>query len=337
MLYDWLKEIDFAQPLVFAQFAWIPILIWWYIKKYNKAQATIKFSTSQSFNVNSAKNRLRHLPFILRLLAIICLVLALARPQKRNNQEQTQGEGIDIVLCMDVSGSMGSRDILPSRLDVAKQVAEQFIRSRPVDRIGIVIFSGEAFSQVPLTTDKNTLITQIRSLEARRYLADGTVIGEGLATAVDRLSESSAKSKVIILLTDGKEDPPETRLIDPLTALEIAKSKGVRVYTIGMGAGPSAIAELTPNKQAPKNPAVDFLDEDLLRRIGDQTGGKYFRARDKDALEGIYNQIDKLETSKVEIMSYKRYEERFLPFVLAALVFVIIELLLRFTLLKRFP
>jgi Ca-activated chloride channel homolog len=337
MLYDWIKEIDFAQPLVFAQFAWIPVLIWWYVKKYSAKQATIRVSTSQAFTVTSSKNRVRHLPFILRLLAISCLILALARPQKRNNQQQTQGEGIDIVLCMDVSGSMGSRDILPSRLDVAKQVAEQFIRSRPVDRIGIVIFSGEAFSQVPLTTDKNTLVTQIRQLEARRYLADGTVIGEGLATAVDRLSESSSKSKVIILLTDGKEDPPETRLIDPLTALEIAKSKSVKVYTIGMGAGPSAIVEITPNKPAPKNPAVDFLDEELLRRIAEETGGKYYRARDKDALEGIYNQIDKLETSKVEIMSYKRYQERFLPFILAALGFVIIELLLRFTTLKRFP
>jgi len=337
MLYDWFKEIDFAQPLVFAQFAWIPVLIWWYVKKYDRKQATIRVSTSQAFMVSSAKNRLRHLPFILRLLAISCLIFALARPQKRNNQQQTQGEGIDIVLCMDVSGSMGSRDILPSRLDVAKQVAEQFILSRPVDRIGVVIFSGEAFSLVPLTTDKNTLVTQIRSLEARRYLADGTVIGEGLATAVDRLTESGVKSKVIILLTDGKEDPPETRLIDPLTALEIAKSKGVKVYTIGMGAGPSAIVEITPNKPASKNPVVDFLDEELLRRIAEQTGGKYFRARDKDALEGIYSQIDKLERSKVEIMAYKRYEERFLPFVLAALGFLVIELMLRFTILKRFP
>jgi len=337
MLYDWLKEIDFAQPLLFFQLAWIPVLVWWYIKKYNKSQPTIRFSSSQPFTVSSTKNRLRHLPFILRLLALTCLILALARPQKRNNQQQTQGEGIDIILCMDVSGSMGSRDILPSRLDVAKETAEQFIRSRVVDRIGVVIFSGEAFSLVPLTTDKNILVTQVRSLESRRYLADGTVIGEGLATAVDRLSESEAKSKVIILLTDGKEDPPETRLIDPLTALEIAKSKGIKVYTIGMGAGPSAIVELASNKPPPKNPAVDFLDEALLRRIADETGGKYFRARDKDALEGIYTQIDKLERSKVEIMSYKRYEERFLPFVLAALAFLVIEMLLRLTLFKKFP
>lgn len=337
MLYNWLKEIYFAQPLVFAQFAWVPVLIWWYIKKYNRKQATIKVSSVQAFNVTSAKNRFRHLPFVLRLLAISCLILALARPQKRNDQSQTQGEGIDIVLCMDVSGSMSSRDILPSRLEVAKEVAAEFIRSRPVDRIGIVIFSGEAFTQVPLTTDKNTLLEQVQSLESRKYLSDGTVIGEGLATAVDRLSESEAMSKVIVLLTDGKEDPPETRLIDPLTALEIAKTKGIRVYAIGMGAMPSTIVEREGNAPPSKNPAIDFIDVELLRNIAEQTGGRYFRAKDKEALRFIYDQIDKLEKSKVEITSYKRYEERFLPFVLAAIGFLFLEILLRLTVFKRFP
>ncbi|MBC7947835.1 MAG: VWA domain-containing protein [Chitinophagaceae bacterium] len=337
MLYDWLKEIDFAQPLVFAQLLWVPVLIWRYVKKNNRNSATIQVSTAQPFNVTTGKNRFRHLPFILRLLAIICLVVALARPQKRNDQEQTLGEGIDIVLCLDVSGSMGSRDILPSRMEVAKQVAAEFILSRPVDRIGIVIFSGEAFTLVPLTTDKNVLVTQVQSLESRKYLADGTVIGEGLATAVDRLSQSQAKSKVIILLTDGKEDPPETRLIDPLTALEIARAKGVKVYTIGMGALPTSIVERAPNARQRGNPAIDFIDEDLLRRIAEQTGGRYFRAKDKEALKYIYSQIDKQEKSKVEITSYKRYEERFFPFVLAALVLVCLELLLRFTVFKKFP
>src|SRR5262245_48214339 len=141
MLYDWFKQVEFAQPLVFAQFAWIPVLIYWYTKKYNRKQATLKVSSTHAFTASSGKTGLRHLPFIFRLLAISCLILALARPQKRNNQQQTQGEGMDIILAIDVSGSMGSRDILPSRLEVAKEVAEQFIRSRPVDRIGIVIFS----------------------------------------------------------------------------------------------------------------------------------------------------------------------------------------------------
>jgi len=337
MLYNWLKDIDFAQPLVFPLFILLPVLIWWYVKKYNSQQATIIVSSSQAFTVSTGKNRFRHLPFILRLLALSCLILALARPQKRNDQQQTQGEGIDIILCMDVSGSMGSRDIPPSRMEVAKEVAEQFIISRPVDRIGIVIFSGEAFTQVPLTTDKNSLITQIQSLESRRYLTDGTSIGEGLATAVGRLSQSNAKSKVIILLTDGKEDPPETRLIDPLTALEIAKAQGVKVYSIGMGAMPTSIVERTDDQPTQRNPAIDFIDEELLRKIADETGGRYFRARDREGLENIYEQIDKMEKSKIEITSYKRYEERFLPFVLAALGFLFLEMLLRFTVFKKFP
>lgn len=339
MLYNWLKEIDFAQPLVLVQFVWIPVMIWWYLKKYNSKQATIRMSSAQAFQVSSFRNRLRHAPFVLRLLAVAFLVLALARPQKRNDQRQTVGEGIDIILCMDVSGSMGSRDIQPSRLEVAKQVAAEFIRSRPVDRIGIVIFSGEAFTQVPLTTDKNTLLAQIHSLESRKYLADGTVIGEGLATAVDRLSQSQAKSKVIILLTDGKEDPPETRLIDPLTALEIAKAKGIRVYSIGMGAMPSNIVEREgePGGAAEKNPVIDFIDVELLRNIAEQTGGRYFRAKDKEALEYIYGQIDKLEKSRVDVMAYKRYEERFLPFLLAAVLFLFLEIVLRLTVLRRFP
>ena len=329
--------MDFGFPESFALLALLPLLIWWYVSNNSRQQARVKVSTVRSFTVRSWKNRFRHLPFIFRLLAVAALIFALARPQKRNDQQQTEGEGIDIVLCMDVSGSMGSRDILPSRMEVAKQVAEEFVRSRPVDRIGLVIFSGESFTQCPVTTDRNTLITQIQHLESRRYLKDGTVIGEGLATAVDRLSDSKGKSKVVILLTDGKEDPPETRLIDPLTALEIAKSKGVKVYAIGMGAAPSSIVENTGNVSFKKNPMVDFLDEDLLKKMADETGGQFFRAKDKEGLQDIYRQIDKLEKSKVEVQSFKRYEERFIPFLLAALLFVFLEQLLNFTLFRKFP
>ncbi len=337
MLYNWLKDINFAYPWMLGLFVLLPVLILWYIKRYNSRQGTLKVSSAYAFTVTSWKNRLRHLPFIVRLLALSCLILALARPQKGNNEERMEGEGIDIVLCMDVSGSMGSKDILPSRMEVAKEVAEEFVRSRPLDRIGLVIFSGESFTQCPITTDRNTLITQIQTLESRRYLKDGTVIGEGLATAVDRLSKSDGKSKVIILITDGKEDPPDTRLIDPLTALEIAKSRQVRVHTIGMGATASNIVEVTGHQPRPKNPAIDFIDEDLLRKIANETGGRYFRARDKDALQNIYNQIDKLEKSKVDITSFRRYEEKFLPFVLAALALLFLEIALRFTVFKKFP
>ena len=337
MLYDWVKNIDFAYPENFMLFGLIPFLIWWYLKKYNNKQAAIKVSAVKPFRVSTVKNYFRHVPFILRLLAVSALIVALARPQKRNDQQQTLGEGIDIVLCMDVSGSMGSRDILPSRMEVAKEVAVNFVLSRPVDRIGLVIFSGESFSQVPITTDRNTLVTQIQSLESRRYLKDGTVIGEGLATAVDRLSKSDAKSRVIILLTDGKEDAPDTRLIDPLTALEIAKAKGIKVYSIGMGAIASNIVEITGHESEKKKPAMDFIDESLLRRIAEETGGRYFRAKDKEGLQNIYNQIDQLEKSKVEFTSYKRYEELFLPFALATLAFLFLEMLLRYTIFKRFP
>ncbi len=337
MLYDWIKNMSFAYPENFMLFGLIPLLIWWYTKKYNFRQATVKVSAVKAFKVSTAKNYLRHVPFILRLLAVSALIIALARPQKRNDQQQTLGEGIDIVLCMDVSGSMGSRDILPSRMEVAKEVAVNFVLSRPVDRIGLVIFSGESFSQVPITTDRNTLVAQIQSLESRRYLKDGTVIGEGLATAVDRLSKSDAKSKVIILITDGKEDAPDTRLIDPLTALEIAKAKGVKIYSIGMGIMPSTIVERTGNMPQQKSPAVDFIDEQLLRKMAEETGGRYFRAKDKEGLENIYNQIDQLEKSKVEVTSYKRHEELFLPLALAALAFLFLEILLRYTIFKRFP
>ena len=254
-----------------------------------------------------------------------------------NDEQHTEGEGIDIVLCMDVSGSMGSNDILPSRMEAAKKVAEEFVLNRPVDRIGLVIFSGESFTQCPITTDRNTLIAQIQSLESRKYLADGTVIGEGLATAVDRLSKSGSTSKVIILLTDGKEDPPATRLIDPLTALEIAKSKRVKVYTIGISAAPVAAIETNNQTGEKKNPAVDFLDEELLKKIAKETGGKYFRASNLHGLENIYGQIDKMEKSKIEIISTRHYKERFLPFVLAALAFLFIEIALKFTIFRKFP
>lgn len=337
MLYDWLINMDFAYPYLLGLLVFIPFLLWWYFKKHNNSLARVTVSTTHAFIVSTWKTKARHLPFILRLLALISLIIALARPQTRDDEQHSKGEGIDIVLCMDVSGSMGSKDILPSRMEVAKQVAEEFVRSRPVDRIGLVIFSGESFTQCPITTDRNTLITQIQTLESRRYLKDGTVIGEGLATAVDRLSESPGKSKVIILITDGKEDPPETRLIDPLTALQIAKAKNVKVYTIGMGKRESNIIEVTGNKPAQRNPAIDFLDEELLNRIANETGGKYFRARDKDGLKAVYSQINRMEKSEVEIVKFARFEEHYLPFILAALFFVLMEMVLRFTLFRRFP
>ena len=336
MLYDWISHMTFLWPENFLLAAAIPLLTWLYLRDGDREPA-MTVSTTRTFRVGSFKTRLRHLPFIFRMLALLALVFALARPQRRNDQEQTRGEGIDIMLCMDVSGSMGSRDIPPSRMEVAKEVAEDFVLGRPVDRIGLVIFSGESFTQCPLTTDRNTLIAQIQTLESRRFLKDGTVIGEGLATAVDRLRNSPASSKVIILLTDGKEDAPDTRLIDPLTALEIARASGVKVYSIGMGARATGIRERSSGSDTARSAAVDFLDEQLLQRMATETGGRYFRARDQQSLESIYREIDLLEKSEVEVLSYKRYRELFIPFVLAALVFLFVEILLRSTLLRKFP
>lgn len=337
MLLDWIKHMSFLWPENFMLFGLIPLLIWWKVSRADRLTGTVRVSSSQPFREKSWKTRLINLPFVLRLLAIGTLIMALARPQQRNDQQQTLGEGIDIVLCMDVSGSMNSTDIKPSRMEVAKEMAQQFVQGRPVDRIGLVIFSGESFTQCPITTDRATLIRQIQALESRRFLKDGTVIGEGLATAVDRLSQSKARSKVIILMTDGKEDAPDTRLIDPLTALDIARSQGVKVYTIGMGVEPSTITE-RPDAAAPsRTAAVDFLDVQLLQRIANETGGRYFRARDKEGLQQIYAQIDQLEKSKIDVTSYKKYQELFLPFVLAALGFLLLEMILRYTVFRKIP
>jgi len=335
MIYDWFKNLHFAYPYLIGITAVIPLMIWWYVYRTNRGLSTFTVSSSQSFREGSWKSLLRHVPFIFRMLAILCLILALMRPQYFNDEQISQGEGIDIVLCIDVSGSMLSTDFAPNRLEAAKQVADEFIRSRPVDRIGLVVFSGESFTQCPITTDKNTLLEQVNGLRSG-MLKDGTLIGEGLATSVNRLMAGNAKSKVVILLTDGKEEPPDTRLIDPLSALEIAKSQNVKVYTIGMAReGFLPVAEEGTNR--PRTPAKTFLDEALLERIASETGGQYFRARDKTSLKEIYDQIDRLEKSKVEVQALRHYEEKFVYFLFAAILFIALEWLLRLTILRKFP
>jgi len=333
MIQEWLENIDFAYPRLLSFFLLMPFLIWWYIVKSGKKSGSIKVSTIHSFRDSTFKTKLRHLPFVLRLLALSCLLIAIARPQKRNDEQITGGEGIDIVVCMDVSGSMLSRDFQPNRLAVAREMAAEFIRNRPIDRISLVIFAGESYTMSPLTTDKNTLLTQVTTLQSG-LLEDGTLIGEGLATAVERLSESKAKSKVIILLTDGKEEMTEDRIIDPLTALEIAKMREIKVYTIGMAQeGYTPVEEKTKTTTKTK----ETIDESLLKRIASETGGEYFRARDKKGLKEIYDRIDKLEKVKIEQSAFKRTEEKFLLFVLLALGLLFIEILLKFTVLKKFP
>ncbi len=333
MLYDWFQNIEFANVWVLPFLGILPVVAFLHFRTAAASKSSFIVSSAAAFTTKTARNLMLHLPFWLRLLAIGCVILALARPQIRNVQSRTKGEGIDIILCMDVSGSMLSKDFTPNRLAVSRQMAAEFVKSRPVDQIGLVIFAGESFTQFPLSTDHAGLLEQIRGLTSG-MLEDGTVIGEGLAKSVERLSSSKAKSKIIILLTDGNEQPPDTRIIDPLTALEIAKAKGVKVYTIGMGAvGSQTVQE----KGVSRSGSSAFLDEALLKRIATQTGGLYFRATDEESLQTIYRQIDKMEKSDVEVVTKERFDEQFVYFLLAALFFLALEIILRYTLLRTFP
>ena len=334
MIADYFNDITFGQPLFFILFAIIPVLIYWKVIKGKKETAAVGISTTKGlFNTRSWKNTFQNVPFILRLLAISCIIVALARPQVKYEEQQSEGEGVDIILCIDVSGSMTAQDFQPNRMEAAKKVAEDFVNNRPNDRIGIVIFSGESFTQCPLTTDHAVLINQIEQIR-NGLLEDGTAIGSGLATGVDRLRNSKAKSKVIILLTDGVNNGG---LIDPATALEIAKTFKVKVYTIGVGTdGYAPTPVSTPVGIVMQNEKV-AIDEKLLRNIADQTGGRYFRATDNQSLKSIYAEIDHLEKSKVEITTFHRFTEKFYPFIFAAMVLLLIEFILRFTIFKKFP
>jgi Ca-activated chloride channel family protein len=334
VLYDWYRHIYFSQPGFFGLLALIPLLIWWEIKRGDAAKATVMVSSVRAFKgTRSWKNFLRPVLFAFRLLTVICLVIALARPQTRNDEQLVNGEGIDIVLCLDISGSMLAQDFTPNRMEAAKNVASEFIDHRPTDRIGLVIFSGEAFTMCPLTTDRNVLKAQLYNVQSG-LLEDGTAIGSGLATGVDRLRNSPSKSKVIILLTDGENNGG---LIDPNTAKEIAKSVGVRVYTIGMGTeGFAPMPIQTPGGVIMQREKVN-IDEKLLTQIATETGGRYYRAKDNESLKNIYNEIDRLEKSKIEINTIRRYTEQFFPFALAAAIFLFLELLLRWTVLRKFP
>ena len=327
MIYHWIENIEFANPWAFLGLILIPILLFFYLKKSKKGflYSTKLNKLPQTFTAN-----LRHILFILRLISIGLLVTCCTQPQITHFNKQTKGNGIDIMLCMDVSGSMGAKDIAPSRLEAAKEVAISFVKKRPVDKMGLVIFSGESFTKCPLTPDKNVLIQQIKSLRERNggFLEPGTVIGEGLAMSVTKILSGTAKSKVVILLTDGKEEPPYTRIIDPETALQMAKENNVKVYSIGMGGGAEASGEgIAPDGGKIKN----FIDEELLQHISIVTGGKYFRATDKATLETIYSRIDQLEKSKIETITHTVQEPKFLPFLLLALFILLIEQILQYT------
>lgn len=311
-------------------------MIWWYFRKRKRKDASFKVSSLEGLKKIpvSWKIRLRPLLLVLRVLVAGLVIVCLARPQSSNVTENINSEGIDIVLCLDVSGSMLAQDFHPNRIEAAKNVAIQFVKGRPSDRIGLVIFAGESFTQCPITTDHSVLVNQIEKVNSG-MLEDGTAIGMGLATSVDRLRDSKAKSKVIILLTDGVNN---TGLIDPVTALEIAKLYKIRVYTIGVGTqGMAPYPVPLPGGGVQMQNMKVQIDETLLRKIASETGGNYFRATNNSSLADIYKQIDTMEKTKVEITAFKRYTELFFPFALAALALLFVELLLRYTVFRHLP
>jgi len=333
LLFDYFKNISFGQPWFFLLLAVVPVMITWYAFKNNRQQGAIIISDASAKGLSSWKTGARHLPFVLRLLALILIIGAIARPQTMYEEQNAEGEGVDIVLCIDVSGSMTAQDLTPNRLEAAKNVAIDFVNKRLTDRIAIVIFSGESFTQCPLTTDHGVLISAIENIR-NGLLEDGTAIGSGLGTSVDRLRTSKSKSKVVILLTDGENNGG---LIDPQTAKEIAKAFQIKVYTIGVGTDGFAPQPVnTPMGVVMQNGKVS-IDEKLLKEIASETGGKYFRAKNNEGLTGIYDEINSLERSKVEISTRTRFTEKFFPFVMAALALLLLEMLLKFTVFRKFP
>lgn len=333
MLFEYFQNITFQQPLFFGLFLLLPALTYLYRKNSGRGGAAIRVSTINIKGLGSIKASTRHIPFIFRMLALSCIIFALARPQTRNDDQHAEGEGIDIVLCIDVSGSMTARDFHPNRLEAAKSVAMDFVQRRPTDRIGLVIFSGESFTLCPITTDHAILLSAIRGIR-NGLLEDGTAIGSGLSTSVDRLRESKSPSKVVLLLTDGINNGG---LIDPNTAKEIAKTFGIKVYTIGVGSDGYAPQPVnTPMGVVIQNEKVN-IDEKLMTSIAVETGGRYFRAKDNQGLNDIYATIDQLEKTKVEIIKTIRYKEKYFPFAWAAFAFLLLELILRYTLYRKFP
>jgi Ca-activated chloride channel family protein len=335
LIADYFNSIDFAWPWILFLLLVIPALAWWYWKTGRRKKGTLLVSTTGwSRKGKTLKVRLQHAPFILRLLALSCIILALARPQSHFDEERVKGEGVDIILSLDVSGSMLAQDFTPNRLEAAKSVAIDFVDSRKTDRVGIVIFSGESFTLVPLTSDKNVLKAQIDGIQSG-LLEDGTAIGSGLATSADRLRLSTSKSKVIILLTDGENNGGQ---IPPVTAKEIAKNLGIKVYTIGVGSeGYAPIPVQDGSGRVVMQREKVNIDEKLLTQIANETGGKYFRVSDNEGLRDVYKEIDELEKSTIEVSSLRQYTDRFLPLAIAALFLLALEWILRLTLFRKLP
>lgn len=329
--------MEFASPKILWFLLLLLPLVGYYIYRTRQGGASVVVSTTETVRraPRTFRYYLRHIPFVLRCAALSLIVVAIARPQSAEHYTNTTTEGIDIVLAVDVSTSMLAKDFIPDRLSVAKEVASEFISDRTGDRIGIVVFAGESFTQSPLTTDQSSLQTMLGRITSG-VIEDGTAIGNGLATSINRLRESDSKSKVVILLTDGVNNRGE---ISPLTAAKIAKDMGIKVYTIGIGkrgTAPYPVFDERGREVDVVNMKVE-IDEKMLRNIASQTGGEYFRATDKKTLEAIYEQINTLEKSRVEVENRTTLHEEYLVFVLWALAALLLEFIINRIVLKRIP
>lgn len=318
--------MTFAQPLYLALTALLIPIVFWYIWRMHNADASLRVSSTSVLKKYMLPDWVRHVPFILRITTICLLLFALARPQLTNRWQSESTEGIDIMMALDISGTMLAEDLKPNRLEAAKNVGSDFIIARPNDQIGLVVFAGESFTQCPLTTDHAALVNLFQSVQFG-MIDDGTAIGLGLANCVNRMKDSKTKSKVIILLTDGSNNAGD---IDPLTAAEIAKTFGIRVYAVGVGSyGQTRVPVQTPMGMQYMTMDSQF-DETTLRNIASATGGAYFRATDNNSLKQIYEQIDQLEKTKLRVREYSKRSENFAPYLIAALLLLIAEILIRY-------
>ncbi len=332
-----MKQVTFLHPEFFWLFALLPVAAAWYFYKRKQQTPTLKISSLGGFQAaKSILPKLKPMLFVLRLLAMAALIVAMARPRTVDVSNETKTtKGIDIVMAVDVSGSMLAKDLKPNRMEALKRVAAKFVEDRPNDRIGLVVYAAEAYTKTPVTSDQPLVLEAIKSIKYDNILQDGTGIGMGLATAVNRLKDSKAKSKIIILLTDGVNN---SGFIEPETASDIARQYGIKVYTIGIGTNgmaefPYAIA---PNGQFLFRMMQVEIDQELMKSIAAKTGGKYFRATSNSKLSEIYNEINKLETTEIEELRYYDYDEKFRPLVWFALGLVLVEAGLRHTVFRSF-
>ena len=330
-----LKNITFANPQFFWLLLVLPLMVVWYGYWNKKSKPNVTLSSTIAFKkISSWKDYLYHFLFALRLLAVALIIIALARPQTHSENAQTKiTDGIDIVMAIDVSSSMLSQDLKPNRFEALKKVASQFVKDRPNDRIGLVVYAGESYTKTPVTTDKRIILSSLAELTYGQ-VEDGTAIGMGLATAVNRLKESKAKSRVIILLTDGVNN---TGVIDPLIAAELAAEYGIKVYTIGIGTNGMALSPyaLNPDGSIMYRMLQVEIDESLMKKIAQVTHGRYFRATNNQKLQQIYDEINKLETSKIEEFKYTEVDEKFRLLVIIATALLFLEFLLKHTVFRN--